>query len=91
MVEINDGDSEFSSFDGDSNKQKKYREPKPYVQRLKRHKDAILSLHAITGADGPLLISGSADEKLRIWDLKSKTISPLINVERPMDAVLIRY
>ena len=69
MVEINDGDSQFSSFDGESNKPKKNREPKPYVQRLKRHKDAILSLHAITGHDGPLLISGSADEKLRIWNL----------------------
>lgn len=91
MVEINDGDSQFSSFEGDSHKPKKYRAPKPYVQRLKRHKDAILSLYAMTGEDGPLLISGSADETIRIWDLKSKTVTPLINVERPLDPVLIRF
>jgi len=38
-----------------------------------------------------MMVSGSADEKIRIWDLKKKTISSAINVERPHDNVLINY
>lgn len=89
MVEEQE-DSQFSSFDG-SQQIRKYREPKSYTARLKRHQDAILSLYAPTGHDGPLLISGSADEKIRIWDFQNKTISPIISVERPSEQVLIRY
>ena len=89
MVE-EDNHSEFTSFKG-SAMGKKYREPKAYVNRLKRHQDAILKLHAPTGPDGPLLISGSADEKIRIWDLQTRTISQAISVERPPESVLIKY
>jgi len=58
---------------------------------LKRHSDAILVIHALNGENGNILISGSADEKIRIWDMKKKTISSAIEVERPHDNVLIRY
>ena len=61
------------------------------MARLKRHQDAILSLYAPTGADGPLLISGSADEKIRIWDFQNHTISQAISVERPSESVLIKF
>ena len=58
---------------------------------MKRHSDAILVLHTLNGENGNMMVSGSADEKIRIWDLKKKNISSAISVERPHDNVLIRY
>jgi WD40 repeat protein len=39
----------LSSFAGDERSVKKLKEVKPYVERLKRHKDAILSLWSVGG------------------------------------------
>lgn len=49
--------------------EKKYKPPRSYLMRLKRHQDAILALHSPDGISGCELVSGSADEKLRIWDM----------------------
>ena len=81
-----------SSFVGDEQQEiRKFKEIKPYVQRLKRHQDAILCLWAPAGETGSMLVSASADEKIRIWDMQTRSISPYISVERPADNILIRY
>jgi WD40 repeat protein len=91
MVEEYEEDGSIESFEGDGKPGKKFKEVKPYVNRLKRHTDAILVLHTLNGEHGNMMVSGSADEKIRIWDLKKKNISSAISVERPVDNVLIRY
>ena len=70
---------------------KPYRGPKPYIARLKRHQDAVLALYSPDGAEGSLICSGSADEKLRIWDMKEKSISKAIPFARPPDDRLMKY
>ena len=70
---------------------KPFKEPKSYALRLKRHQDAILAMHCPNGSEGTLLVSGSADEKLRIWDMKNKSISKSIDITRPADDKLIKY
>jgi hypothetical protein len=42
---------------------------KQYSQRLKRHQDAILCMYAPNPTAG-LMVSGSADEHIRIWDME---------------------
>jgi hypothetical protein len=37
-----------------------------------------------------LMVSGSADERIRIWDMKEKTVSKYISIARPTDAKLIK-
>jgi WD40 repeat protein len=39
-----------------------YKPPRAYVQRIKRHQDAIIALHSPHGIEGTELVSGSADE-----------------------------
>ena len=70
---------------------KPVKEQKPYLMRLKRHQDAILALHSPKGIEGTLVVSGSADEKLRIWEMKEKTISKSIGFGRPPDSHLMKY
>ena len=36
-----------------------------------------------------MMISGSADESLRIWDMAKNKISPYISIKRPEDKVVI--
>ena len=67
------------------------KEEKPYKQRLKRHQDAVLALYSPDGIEGSLICSGSADEKLRVWDLEAKTISKAIPFSRPTDDRLMKY
>lgn len=55
-------------------KEKKIKEAKGYKTKIKRHRDAILSIYSIDGIDGELLISGSADHTVRC---KSITLSHL--------------
>ena len=50
---------------GGASKEKKMKEAKGYKTKIKRHRDAILSIHSIDGIDGELLISGSADHSVR--------------------------
>lgn len=38
---------------------------------------------------GSMLISGSADECIRIWDMAKNKISPYISMKRPADSVVI--
>lgn len=35
---------------------------KAYKKKLKRHKDAVLTIHSPNGIDGGILLSGSADD-----------------------------
>lgn len=50
---------------GSQVKEKKIKEAKGYKTKIKRHRDAILSIHSLDGIDGELLISGSADHTVR--------------------------
>lgn len=38
---------------------------KAYKKKLKRHKDAVLTIHSPKGIEGGLLVSGSADHSIR--------------------------
>ena len=38
---------------------------KGYKKKLKRHKDAVLTIHSPKGFEGGLLVSGSADHSIR--------------------------
>ena len=64
---------------------------KPYLSRLKRHQDAVLALYSPGGLTGTMICSGSADEKLRVWDMDKKTISKAIPFDRPTDDRLMKY
>lgn len=61
-------------------KEKKVKEAKGYKTKIKRHKDAILSIHSVDGLEGQLLISGSADHTVRIWNLKEQKLTKKIDV-----------
>lgn len=50
-------------------KEKRIKESKGYKTKIKRHRDAILSIYSLDGIDGDLLISGSADHSVRLWNL----------------------
>jgi len=51
----------------------------------------VLALYSPDGIDGQLICSGSADEKLRVWDMKERTISKAIPFARPPDDRLMKY
>ena len=61
-------------------KEKKIKEAKGYKTKIKRHKDAVLSIYSVEGINGELLISGSADHTVRIWNLNSQKLSKKIEV-----------
>ena len=50
-----------------------------------------MSLYSPDGITGQLLCSGSADEKLRVWDVKEEKISKAIPFGRPTDDRLLKY
>ena len=64
---------------------KPFKIPRAYLSRLKRHQDAVLALYSPDGLTGSLCCSGSADERLRVWDMKETTISKAIPFGRPPD------
>jgi F-box and WD-40 domain protein 1/11/F-box/WD-40 domain protein 7 len=64
---------------------------KAYKKKLKRHKDAVLSLYSPKGMDGGLLVSGSADHSIRTWDLLKKKISSKLQVNRPEEDRLFKF
>ena len=51
----------------------------------------MLALYSPDGIEGSLFCSGSADEKLRVWDLVGKKISKAIPFARPTDDRLMKY
>jgi WD40 repeat protein len=51
----------------------------------------VLALYSPDGLNGSLCCSGSADEKLRVWDMKDRTISKAIPFARPTDDRLMKY
>ena len=61
---------------------------KQYEERLNRHKDAILMMYA-PNPSGGMMVSGSADEHIRVWDMERRTISGYIPVSRPSDRKLV--
>ena len=70
---------------------KPVKEVKSYAMRLKRHTDSILALYSPQGISGNHLITSSADEKFRIWDMKENSMSELISFERPPDSQIMKY
>ena len=66
-------------------------EERPYIQRLKRHDDAVLMLYSPEGNDGSHLFSASADEVVRIWDMRDRSISKPMSFTRPNDNKLMPY
>lgn len=63
---------------------------KPYKLKIKRHTDAVVSLCSVDGANGNILISGSADHTCRIWNMKDLKITKRIEVHRPSEEELYR-
>ena len=84
-------EAEYRDISSDEGEVKPYKDPKPYKSRLKRHQDAVLALYSPDGIEGQLICSGSADEKLRVWDMKERTISKAIPFARPTDDRLMKY
>ena len=56
---------------------------KPYKQKLKRHTNSVIHLQHHCGKQNGILISGSADKSVRIWDLNTMKISNKIELYRP--------
>ena len=52
-------------------KKKKFKDAKAYKYRLKKHKDAVISICSQDGINSTTLISGSSDHSCIFWDLKS--------------------
>ena len=46
-------------------KKGKVKDAKAYKMKLKRHKDAVLSIYSQDGKNGQYLVSGSADHTVR--------------------------
>ena len=61
MVELPDYESETVIAEK-KEFSKLYIPPKHYVQRLKRHQDAVMALHSPDKIEGSILFSASADE-----------------------------
>ena len=82
-------------------KKPKFKEVKGYKSKIKRHRDAVLQLHSVDGAEGDMIISGSADHTVRskctlsheqiVWNLAEQKLSKQIEVNRPMDHKLFKY
>ena len=64
---------------------------KAYKKKLKRHKDAVLTIHSPDGIDGEILLSGSADDCIKIWDLKNQRNLSRLFVNRPEEEFLLKY
>lgn len=45
---------------------------KNFKQRLKWSDDAVLIVHSPKGIDGEILVSGSGDSMIIVWDLKAR-------------------
>lgn len=45
------------------------RKQKAYKNRIKGHHDRVILLHSPEGITGTFIISGSADGRIRVWDL----------------------
>jgi len=54
-----------------------------YKDRLKGHKDAVLCLCAPSGHEGSILISGSAEGMVRVWDLKQRQCLKKLRLKKP--------
>ena len=59
---------------GDRYKDKKLKEAKGYKSKIKRHRDAVLSIYSVDGPNGDMLISGSADHSVRSKLINSITL-----------------
>ena len=51
----------------------------------KFHEDAVLTLFSTQGAQGSEIISGGADEEIRVWKLKKKKLQSCIHVKHPSE------
>lgn len=64
---------------------------KAYKKKLKRHKDAVLTIHSPAGIDGGILLSGSADNCIKIWDIENQKNLNRLFVNRPDEEFLLKY
>jgi WD40 repeat protein len=64
---------------------------KAYKKKLKRHKDAVLTIHSPNGIDGGILLSGSADDCIKIWDIENQKNLNRLFINRPDDEFLLKY
>jgi WD40 repeat protein len=64
---------------------------KAFKKKLKRHKDAVLSIHSPNGISDSLLLSGSADNVIKIWDLENQKTVNKVGVNRPSEEILLKY
>ncbi|CAI2372944.1 unnamed protein product [Moneuplotes crassus] len=64
---------------------------KAYKKKLKRNKDAVLTIHSPKGIDDGIIVSGSADDCIKIWDIKNQKQINKVFIERPDDEFLLKY
>lgn len=64
---------------------------KAYKKKLKRHKDAVLTIHSPNGIDGGILLSGSADDCIKIWDIENQKNLNRLFINRPDEEFLLKY
>lgn len=62
-----------------------------FKKRLKRNGDAVLALHNPGGNDGGLLVSGSGDSMIIVWDLIKKKRVTKTELQRPSDQYLLSF
>ncbi len=64
---------------------------KNFKKRLKRCGDAVLAIHNPKGADGGLLVSGSGDNMIIVWDLDNRKRLTKTELKRPDDEYLLSF
>lgn len=64
---------------------------KAYKKKLKRHKDAVITIYSPNGIDGGILLSGSADDCIKIWDLENQRNLSRLFVNRPEEEYLMKF
>lgn len=62
-----------------------------FKKRLKRNGDAVLSLHSPKGIEGGILVSGSGDSMIIVWDLLKKKRITKTELHRPTDEYLLSF
>ena len=81
---------ESNYYEEPPNNYKPIEEKKAYALRMKRHDESILAIHSPQGIAGDHLITASADENMRIWDMGESSMSELISFKRPADSYLLK-
>lgn len=64
---------------------KKIVKSRAFKDRLKGHKDGVISLYSPEGINGGILYSASKDRCIRVWDLINRKITIKLKLSRNID------